>query len=36
MIPISDLKKIKTITLQKTIYRKDQNGWFIFTADMEH
>ena len=34
MIPISDLVKVKTDTLQKTIYRKDQKRVVYVTADM--
>tara|TARA_R110000868_G_scaffold174940_1_gene411797 strand:- start:1882 stop:5073 length:3192 start_codon:yes stop_codon:yes gene_type:complete len=34
MIPVSDLVKVKTDTLQKTIYRKDQKRVVYVTADM--
>ncbi|MEZ7497710.1 efflux RND transporter permease subunit [Flavobacterium sp. Arc3] len=34
MIPISDLVKVKTDTLEKTIYRKDQKRVVYVTADM--
>ncbi len=34
MIPVSDLVKVKTETLQKTIYRKDQKRLVYITADM--
>ncbi len=34
MVPVSDLVKIKTDTLQKTIYRKDQKRVVYVTADM--
>jgi multidrug efflux pump subunit AcrB len=34
MIPVSDLVKVKTGTLQKTIYRKDQKRVVYVTADM--
>ena len=34
MIPISDLVKVKTDTLQKTIYRKDQKRVVYVTANM--
>jgi multidrug efflux pump subunit AcrB len=34
MIPIIDLVKVKTDTLQKTIYRKDQKRVVYVTADM--
>ncbi len=34
MIPVSDLVKVKTDTLQKTIYRKDQKRLVYITADM--
>jgi multidrug efflux pump subunit AcrB len=34
MIPMSDLVKVKTDTLQKTIYRKDQKRVVYVTADM--
>ena len=33
-IPISDLVEVKTDTLQKTIYRKDQKSLVYITADM--
>jgi multidrug efflux pump subunit AcrB len=33
MIPISDLVKVKTDTLQKTIYRKDQKR-VVYVTDM--
>ena len=34
MIPISDLVEVRTDTLQKTIYRKDQKRLVYITADM--
>ena len=34
MIPVSDLVEVKTDTLQKTIYRKDQKSLVYITADM--
>ncbi len=34
MIPVSDLVTVKTDTLQKTIYRKDQKRVVYVTADM--
>ena len=34
MIPVSDLVEVKTDTLQKTIYRKDQKSVVYITADM--
>lgn len=34
MIPVGDLVKVKTDTLQKTIYRKDQKRVVYVTADM--
>ncbi|UQD56792.1 efflux RND transporter permease subunit [Flavobacterium sp. K5-23] len=34
MIPVSDLVKVKTGTLEKTIYRKDQKRVVYVTADM--
>jgi multidrug efflux pump subunit AcrB len=34
LIPVGDLVKVKTDTLQKTIYRKDQKSVVYVTADM--
>ncbi len=34
MIPVSDLVEVKTDTLQKTIFRKDQKSVVYITADM--
>jgi len=34
MIPVSDLVKVKTTTLEKTIFRKDQKRVVYVTADM--
>ena len=34
MIPVSDLVEVKTETLEKTIYRKDQKRLVYITADM--